>query len=208
MGPGPDLPGELRGPLRVVAASGIADRPGRRTVGSPGIVSSGARRPPAFPAGAKPRRGGRLHAGQWGGASPLLDSAGRRLHARAGVVGPGVLPAGPNRSDPDRRGPRRAQDRQLVHPGEGQPTWRRGRGAVAGLGRLGAVGGELSGDGPRRHPCHLQRHRRRTAFLLPGHRTRTPADCRGLSRLSAHAGCLGRYQQHTGRRVAAALGQL
>ena len=40
-----------------------------------------------------------------GWCKPLLDSAGRRLHARAGVVGPGVLPAGPNRSDPDRRGP-------------------------------------------------------------------------------------------------------
>ena len=133
----------------------------------------------------------------------LLDPAGRRLHARPGAVDAAVLPAGPGGRDSDR-----AADGTKCHAWPGLSAGRRHQRVVARGRRLGAVGGELAGDGRRRHPGHVLRHRRRAPVLRAGHRPRASADRRRLSRLPAHARGARRDQQHSRRRAAAAVGQL
>jgi arabinofuranosyltransferase len=91
---------------------------------------------------------------------------------------------------------------------DGPPARGGGRGAVAGPGRLGVVGGQLTRDGARRHPGHLHRNRRRAPVLLPGDRSRPPADRRRLPRLPEDAGGPGRHRKHPRRGAAAAVGQL
>ena len=152
---------------------------------------------------AEPARGGDLHRRQRAAAGPVLDSPGRRLHARQGPAHAAVLSAGAGGGDPGA-----VAGRRQVQPRSRISVRRRDRGAVAGGGRLVVVGGELAGHGCGRHPGDLHGHRRRTAVLLPGHRPRASADRRRLSGLSADARGAGRAQQHPRRRAAAAFGQL
>ncbi len=76
------------------------------------------------------------------------------------------------------------------------------------VGGLGAVGGQLAGDGRRRDPRDLHGHRRRTSLLCAGDRQPAPADGGGLPRLPADARGGDRHREHPGRRAAAARGQL
>ena len=187
MGAGLGVPDQLRRALPVVGARSAAGGVGAAPAGRPQppvVDQEGgtAGLQPAGPHGAKPFRGGDVHARQWAAAGRVLDPAGRRLHARQGVADTDVLSAGSGG-----RHPRAVAGRDKVQPRHRISARGRDFGVVAGGGRLVAVGGELTGDGRGRHAGDLHRHRRRTTVLLPGHRQRAPVDRRRLPGLSADA---------------------
>ena len=64
------------------------------------------------------------------------------------------------------------------------------------------------GDGRRRHPRHLFRHRRRTTLLRAGHRPRPSADRRRLPGLPEDGRRPDSARQHPGRGAATAVRQL
>ena len=205
---GADLPGQLQRPVPAVDPGGAAGRHRPGAAGGAQPVLVGAPRRPARRVLADPHAAGA--AGRRRGVrrrrpdpGRVLGAPGRGLHARPGAAAADVLHAGPAGGDP-----RRGADRPRGLPGGRLPAGRRDHRAVDGAGRLGGVGGQLAGAGPRRHLGHRFRHRRRAPVLLPGHRARAPADRRRLPGLSADAGGAGRHQQHPRGCAAAAVGQL
>ena len=207
---GPDLSVELQPALRAVGAGVPADRAGPGPVGvgpqtegpqgSQRVVGS---RWAAGPHRADPGRRRGVHPGQRAFAGAVLDSAGRRFHARPGAAGPAAVSArtGGGGAGGVPRGHQAVPRGRLL-------VGRRGERAVDGGRGLVAVGRQFARDGRRRHPRHLLGDRRRAPLLRAGNGPRAPADGCRLPGLPPDARGAGGVEQHPGGRAATAVRQL